>query len=249
MSSAFNGTTAPNSAVAEQPEIQWEKVKAVIFDVDGTLYTQSKLRSKMLGALLRYYALRPWRVQEMFILQRFRAEREKRHGAAGPDIENAQYAWASNNGRIPLDKIKRVVDHWMFQFPNQYLLACTYPGTQSFFAALRKKGIKIGIYSDYKAHDKLAAMGLQADIVVSSTDPEVDHLKPAPHGLLYIADALDLAPADCVFIGDRPELDGACAEQAGMPYLIVDKQPFDSFAFYKTLEDKLTTSLIHSHHE
>ncbi|SFQ51959.1 HAD family hydrolase [Hymenobacter arizonensis] len=229
--------------------VRWPEVKAVIFDVDGTLYTQSKLRSKMLVSLLGYYALRPWRLDEMLILQRFRAEREKRHGAAGPDIENAQYAWASNNGRTPVDKIKRVVEHWMFQYPNQYLRGCTYPGTHAFFATLRQKGIKIGIYSDYKAHDKMAAMGLAADIIVSSTDPEIDHLKPAPHGLLYIADALGLAPADCLFIGDRPELDGACAEQAGMPYLIVDKQPFDSFTFYKTLEDTLATSLTTSPHE
>ena len=218
------------------------EVKAVIFDVDGTLYTQGRLRSKMLVALLSYYSVRPWRFREMLLLQRFRAEREKRAGASGPDLENAQYTWCSDGGRIPVEKIRQVVDRWMFRHPNQYLLKCVYPGTHSFFAALRQHGIKIGIYSDYTAHDKLAAMGLAADIVVSSTDPEIDQLKPAPAGLLYIAEQLGLAPADCLFIGDRQELDGLCAEQAGMPYLILDKKPSNNFTFYQQLERTLSPS-------
>jgi len=229
-----------------QSEIQWHKVKAVIFDVDGTLYAQSKLRTKMLRALAGYYALRPWRLQEVLMLQRFRAEREKRPGAAGPNLENAQYEWCTNNGRYPIEKLRQVVDQWMFRHPNQYLPGCTYPGTQSFFDALRRQGIKIGVYSDYPAHDKLAAMGLTADVVVSSVDPEIDHLKPAPDGLLYITNVLGVSAAECLFIGDRHELDGICAEQAGMPYLIVDKQPFDRFDFYKLLEDKLTANLTPS---
>ncbi|HEX8326908.1 MAG TPA: HAD family hydrolase [Hymenobacter sp.] len=225
------------------PTILWPRVKAIIFDVDGTLYTQSRMRTQMLLDLLGYYALRPWRLQELLMLRRFRAEREKRPGAVGPDLENAQYEWCADNGRYPVAKLKQVVERWMFIHPNQYLPGCIYPGTQSFFAALRRQGIKIGIYSDYKAHDKLAALGLSADVVVSSTDPEIDRLKPAPKGLLYVAAALGLAPDECVFIGDRPELDGACAEQAGMPCLIVDKQPFDRFTFYTSLEHQLATAL------
>jgi len=227
-----------------QSSIQWDGIKAVIFDVDGTLYKQSKLRRKMLYDLLSYYALRPWQLQELRILQRFRVEREKRPGANEPDLENAQYAWCTSNGRIPVEKIKRVVDRWMFQHPNQYLLGCVYPGTHSFFEALRRQGIKIGIYSDYKAHDKLAAMKLAADIVVSSTDSEINRLKPAPDGLIYIADKLGLDPSECLFIGDRQELDGACAEQAGMPYLILDKQPFDRFTFYNELEKQALKSSV-----
>jgi len=211
-------------------------MKAVIFDVDGTLYEQARLRRKMLYALLEYYTIRPWRAQELLILSRFRAEREKRAGAIGPDLENAQYTWCAEKGGYAIPKIKRTVEQWIFQKPNRYLAECVYPGTQAFFESLRQHNIKIGIYSDYAAHDKLAALGLQADIVVSSTDPCVDRMKPNPEGLLYIAQQLQIAPEECLFIGDRPELDGACAERANMPYLIVDKQPFAQFDFYHKLK-------------
>lgn len=223
-------------------ELDWTTIKAVIFDVDGTLYAQSKLRRRMLYDLLGHYALRPWRLDELLLLRRFRAEREKRPGHQGPGLESAQYAWCADNSRFSVAQVRAVVDRWMFRHPNQYLGSCAYPGTQSFFDALRQQGIKIGIYSDYPARDKLVALGLRADIVVSSTDPEIDQLKPNPQGLLHLAAALGLAPAECLFIGDRPELDGLCAERAGMPWLLVPRQPFDQFTFYHELTRTLAAT-------
>ena len=210
--------------------------KAVIFDVDGTLYNQQPLRRKMLVALLGHYALRPWRWRELRILSRFRAEREKRPGAVGPDLENAQYAWCG----YPAAQVRPVIQRWIFNHPNQYLAACAYPGVQDFFAALRHRGIKIGIYSDYPAQAKLAALGLTADAVVSSTDAAVDRLKPDPAGLLSAARQLGVAPAECLFIGDRPELDGECARRAHMPFLLVDELATAPLHFYQALANQLS---------
>ncbi|SMC00242.1 HAD-superfamily hydrolase, subfamily IA, variant 1 [Hymenobacter roseosalivarius DSM 11622] len=224
--------------------IEWNAIKVVIFDVDGTLYTQSRLRKKMLYALLGYYAMRPWKANDLMILQRFRAEREKRAGYAGGNLEHAQYDWCIAKGGYSLSKVRQVVEQWMFTFPNPYLARCTYPGTHSFFAKLKSKGIKIAIYSDYKAHAKMQAMGLKADLIVSSTDPEIDRLKPDPTGLQYIAEKLQVQPQECLFIGDRQEMDGECAVRAGMPYLILGKKPFHSFNFYQQLEQTLTNHPI-----
>jgi phosphoglycolate phosphatase/putative hydrolase of the HAD superfamily len=229
-------------------KVEWERVKAVIFDVDGTLYDQSQLRKKMLFELLRYYLMRPWRFREMLALAHFRSEREKRAGFPGPDLENAQYTWCTERGRYPAAMVRNVVGRWIFKRPLRYLNACTYPGTKDFFEALRRQGIPIAIYSDYVAHEKLKAMGLAADIVVSSTDPEVDRLKPDPKGLLYIADQLGVTPSECLFIGDRQEMDGACALNAHMPYLIIEKKPYKIFDFYTKLTEQLTFTLKPEEH-
>lgn len=227
----------------ESKAIEWDVIKVVIFDVDGTLYTQSRLRKKMLYALLRHYALRLWQARDLMILQRFRTEREKRVGYTGGNLENAQYDWCAEKGGYSASKVRQVVEQWMFTFPNPYLAQCTYPGTHSFFAKLKSKGIKTAIYSDYKAHDKMLAMSLEADLIVSSTDPEIDRLKPDPTGLLYIAQKLRVQPQQCLFIGDRQEMDGECAIRAGMPYLILDKKPFNEFDFYQQLEQTLTATI------
>lgn len=224
----------------QKMKIEWEAVKAVIFDVDGTLYDQSKLRKKMLFALLNYYLWRPWRLKEMVMLSHFREERERRAGQGCPDLENAQYTWCTERSGFPVQKLREVVERWIFQHPLQYLPGCTYPGTQELFRILRQKGIRIAIYSDYKAQEKLEAMGLVADVVVSSTDPDVNQLKPDPKGLLHTVSQLGLTPEDCLFIGDRQEMDGECAIRASMPYLIIDKKPFNQFDFYTSLINKLT---------
>lgn len=221
--------------------INWEELTCVIFDVDGTLYAQDKLRKRMLRALVQHYSLRPWKVTDLQILRRFRHEREKQTAYAGPNLEADQYAWVAQGGRYSAERVRAVVRHWMFEHPNQFLLPCRFPGIQEFFAALRARGITIGIYSDYPAQQKLAALGLEADIIISSTDAAINRLKPHPQGLLHITRQLGLEPQQCLFIGDRPELDGACAEAATMPYLIVEKQPFSAFTFYDSLTHHLST--------
>lgn len=219
-----------------------EKPAVVIFDVDGTLYDQSRLRKKMLFSLLSYYALRPWKIQEMLILQHFRMEREKRAGQLFEDLENDQYTWCAVKGKYPVEKVKKVVAKWIFSFPNQYLKDCLYPGTKELFEALRNNEITVAIYSDYKAHDKLKAMGLEADLVVSSTDPEINCLKPMPDGLNYITKKLKVSPKECLFIGDRQEMDGECAIRAHMPYLIIEKKPYNKFNFFTKLKSTLISS-------
>ena len=222
--------------------IDWSRVKAVIFDVDGTLYEQKKLRRRVLFDLLTYYIVRPWRLSELRILQSFRAEREHRAGTLSPDLEAEQYTWTATQNTTP-GKIRRVVEHWMLHHPNQYLARAMYPGTAFLFAALRGRGIRIGIYSDYPAAAKVAALGLEADIIVNSTDAAVSALKPAPHGLFYIANELGLSPRQCLFIGDRQELDGLCAERAGMPCLILPSPALKDFTFYAELARHLSTVL------
>jgi len=226
----------------EENVIDWSKIKVVIFDVDGTLYTQSKLRKKMLFSLLSYYALRPWRLQEMIILQRFRAEREKRTGNPCSNLEEAQYLWCADKGNFGIEKIKNVINRWIFEYPNQYLADCIYPGTKTFFETLKRYNKKIAVYSDYKAVDKMKAMGLYADVIVASTDTEIDRLKPDPTALHYIMKKLGVTSAECLFIGDRQELDGECAINANMSYLIVEKKPIEQFDFYKNLEKQINLS-------
>ena len=81
-------------------------------------------------------------------------------------------------------------------------------------------------------------MGLDADLVVSSTDKHIDSLKPNPAGLAYIIKKFNVSPEDCLFIGDRDELDGECARQAGMQYYILSKEDKKN-NFYSSLSQHI----------
>lgn len=204
--------------------IDWSKVKLVIFDVDGTLYDQSRLRKKMGRRLLSHYLFRPWNAYDLQIIRVFRKERELMNFNPVKNIEEAQYSLCASKIKAPAETVKKVIEKWMYQAPLEYLYGCSYPGIQDFFTSLKKRNKKIAVYSDYPATEKLLALGLNADLVVSSTDKEVDALKPDPAGLTYIMKSLDISAEDCLFIGDRDELDGECARKAGMQYYILSNE-------------------------
>ncbi|TKC59260.1 HAD family hydrolase [Pedobacter hiemivivus] len=222
--------------------ISWDTLELVIFDVDGTLYDQKRLRRKMLVALIKHYLVRPWRYRDLLILYHFRNEREKRGGAQFEDLYLQQFVWCAEKMNVPVTKVAKVIEKWMFNFPNRYLGQFTYPGIILFFNVLKQNKILTAIYSDYESADKLNSMGLRADIVVSSTDEQVNTLKPLPNGLNYIMSELDIKDKNnCLFIGDRDDLDGACSRQAGIPFLLVDKLAANN-NFYEELSNQLIIS-------
>jgi len=224
--------------------ISWKGLKLVIFDVDGTLYRQSKLRRIMLFKLLSYYSIRPWKYKELLILHHFRLEREKRSDFTGDNLQEEQYSWCAVQTNATPKEVKKVVDKWIFNAPNKYLKSCLYPGVAKFFDDLKSLGIKTAVYSDYDATEKLKYMGLQVDLDISSTDARVNAFKPMPNGLNLILDELQITQKNtCLFIGDRFELDGRCAERAGIPFVLVDKADASTI-FYPNLSSALLHSTI-----
>ncbi len=217
----------------------FRNVKLVVFDVDGTLYDQSKLRKKMLKSLIGYYFLRPWKIKDLLIIHQFRLERETKAGFEAPNLNDKQYEWCADKLKLPIERVRSVIDKWIFNFPNKYLEACVYPGVKETFDSLNKQNIKKAIYSDYDANEKLVSMNLDADLIVSSTDLNINAMKPIPKAINYILDEFKIADKSTVlFIGDRDELDGACARNAGIPYLIINKNEAKN-NFYKILSKKI----------
>lgn len=227
-------------------KIDWRKIKVVIFDVDGTLYDQRKLRKYMMVALLKYYIVNPLSLKELKILIDFRNEREKQAFKAVNDLENAQYIWGAQASGVSPERVRSVVNKWIFLIPLKYIAYCCYSGVLEFFENLSKRGIATAIFSDYPAKEKMSALGLSPCFILCSTDKNVDRFKPDPRGLFVIAEKLGVHIENCLFIGDRDERDGECARKAGMPYLILERRdPGTSFQFqtYHELNEQLNNAI------
>ena len=212
--------------------------KAIIFDVDGTLYDQKRLRLCMLFEMMICILLRPWFLKDLKLLWDFRRQRERNTLNLEGDIDNQQYLSVARSSRVTPKKIRELVSDWMFERPLKYLPSCRYPGVLELFSNLKQRGIGIGVFSDYPSEAKLTVLGLSADIMVCSTDKNVDRLKPDPKGLLITAEKLGTPVGECLFIGDRDEKDGECARGGGMRYLILNRKktnPSNSFRSYHQL--------------
>lgn len=200
--------------------MNWNGVLGVVFDLDGTLYHQAPVRMQMARKLL-LHALRErngWRDARM--LRYFRKDREALAESCQRGVREEQYAATARAFGVGTGTVATVVHRWMEVAPLEVLRSARIRDVEVFFAALRARGIKIGVFSDYPIEAKLTVLGLHADATCCSTEPDVDCLKPGTIGLKKLLDLLRIEPHECVMIGDREDRDGACARAMNMRFLL-----------------------------
>lgn len=200
----------------------YDTYQAYIFDLDGTLYDQGKLRLGMLKRLIGYYIRHPFRVRELLVLFYYRKQREKADEASGYDKRDLIQSLARRFHMSPR-QAEKALDYWLLQNPLDLVRKCADADLLMEIKELRKQGKVVVVYSDYPTADKLRAMGVKADYEFSPEDPAINCLKPNPDGLKQIISVLNLPVNEILFIGDREEKDGACAKAAGMDFMLKRK--------------------------
>ena len=210
--------------------MDFNKYDLYVFDVDGTLYYQNKLRLIMGKRLLMYYLLHPLKFKDLIIIKNFRSLRENAKDT------NGLFDITAKKCNVSVSRVNEVIKKWIYENPIDALIASKDDTLLAIIDKLKADGKTVAIWSDYEADDKLKALQLSTDYVYTAEQERVGELKPSPKGLNLIMSDLNVPKDKTIMIGDRMVKDGEAAKKAGCDYLILSKSK-------KKREEQLKTLL------
>jgi HAD superfamily hydrolase (TIGR01549 family) len=221
--------------------IDWNAFDLIVFDVDGTLYSQRKLRLRMAGVLVRH-CLSTGSMNTIRILRSYREWREELANEGDERFEETLVNRLASRYRKSEEDIQAIVTEWMEVRPLKYLKACRYGGVKELMAQLRSAGKIVGVLSDYPAQDKLARLEFEADFVLSARDERVAALKPNPRGLQHLMALAGVGPEATVMIGDRAERDGEMGRRAGVKTYLRSSDEIPGWDCFSSFHDLLESA-------
>lgn len=196
--------------------------KAYIFDVDGTLYSQTKMRLIMMQKLFLYYLVHFNEINGLRIIYKFRKLREMRRYKSYSIRQLTEVLSAEL--RVNPEYADNVVKRWMFEEPLKALKKCAYPEVIRYINHCFDLGKQIVIYSDYPALDKINVLKVKVSNVFSAEDETIKELKPSLSAMNKIMQVIQVCNKEHIlYVGDRYNKDGKSAELVGIEFMDISQ--------------------------
>lgn len=194
-------------------------IQAVLFDLDGTLYSFNDANAHAIGVVSERFEKETGFPRDQFDKENWRLY-EKQCAQVGQQAgchsRGVRFQMFCEEHGFPLRLAAPMTD----LFWNSFLGAMKpFAGAAETFDAIRARGLKIGIGTNMTADwqlKKLAVLGLidKIDFVVSSEESGAD--KPDSALFTLCAKKAGCAPSDCLFVGDSIEHDVKGAKAVSM---------------------------------
>ena len=185
-------------------------LRAVAFDVDGTLYPNASMYLHSLGLALSHLRL-------LKTLEQTRAQLRKTPDNSD-DFHRVQARLVG--ARLGLSPERayalveaRVYTRWYKIFKKLKL----FPGVIETIQEFRAAGLKIAALSDFPIRHRLDDLGLGGLWDCAFSSEETGFLKPHPRPFEVLAQKLGLPPGDILYVGNSYTYDVLGANSAGMP--------------------------------
>ncbi len=166
-------------------------IKAIVFDLDGTLIDSSKGILESLFNAIHYYGLKPviTKVDSHFFM--------------GKNLEETLAILVPGSEK---DIIKKIGDRYINDYHNNYThKAQTFEGVAQTIQALSQKGFKMAVatakYTEC-AEAELKSSGIRKFFDDVRGSDEGSPAKPDPKLLFEICNKLGVAPSETLMVGD-----------------------------------------------
>lgn len=192
-----------------------KNLKAIIFDLDGTLYESRHFPLRLIMA-------DPLHIGMLGAERKCRKRLSGRHFGKASDYYDALF---TAMGKGSPERAERCRE-WFYgrYMPEQVRIIRDKfgprPQLKEFIGRLRGQGYKVAVLSDYCfTTEKLDAIGLSpADFDAVRESPAMGGLKPRAEVFLNACKALGTAPSETLMIGDKTSKDGG-ALKAGLQFI------------------------------
>lgn len=193
-------------------------MKAVLFDLDNTLYPEIEFVKSGFRTLARYLSSRyhfngdSLFTQMLDILQR---------DGRGKVFDSLLH----NLGLYTEEKVKLLVYLYRSHCPTIHL----YEDALATLQHLRRCGMRLGIVTDGMAsvqRNKIAALGLESlfDVIICTDELGRECWKPSTIPYKIALDLLQVSSSEAVYVSDDPSKDFLGPNSIGMPTIQVKRQ-------------------------
>ncbi|MCL2094088.1 MAG: HAD family hydrolase [Treponema sp.] len=194
------------------------KFAAIGFDLDGTLYPPYRLNVRLIPFLLKEQRL-------LRALGRVRIRMREEDLSSEQGREDFYHDQARLMAQIlgdPPEAVQEKVERLIYRgWEHHFKHIRLFPHVRETLGALKNRGCKLGLLSDFPPEQKLLNLGLGGlwDAVLSSE--WTGSLKPAPAPFLELARRMGSRPDDLLYVGNSVSYDVAGARNAGMKTALI----------------------------
>lgn len=184
-------------------------LRAVAFDIDGTLYPNSQM----------YRVSLPFAVRNFRLMRSFgKVRKQIRDMRPVSDFYKVQAELLAGEMGTNPDSAARVLEQRIYTEWEALLKGVKlYPFVRECIESFRSAGLYVAVCSDFPVSSKLNVLGV-GDIAwdLAFSTEEIGYLKPNPEPFAHIARELDVPPGAVLYVGNSYTYDVVGAKLSGM---------------------------------
>lgn len=183
-------------------------VKAVAFDIDGTLYPNWRMQINSIP----FFAFHP------ILIYKFGEVRKEIRKL--DNIDNFHDTQAELLGRslgIAAESAGVLIDDYFYRrWEKTFSRIKPYGNMKSVIKSIKAMKLKTAVMSDFPVGEKLRYFGLDGLWDVEMSSEESGYLKPDKRAFLMLSEKLGVKPGEIIYVGNSYSYDVTGAKKAGM---------------------------------
>jgi putative hydrolase of the HAD superfamily len=188
--------------------IDLRSIKAITFDLDGTLYPEYRMLIPTLAVAFRHPRI-------LYAFSRVR--REVRRSRVEEDFRSHQASLMARRLGTSTNRAAELTEKIIYgRWLNALSGMRPFRGLRGLILRLRRKGLKTALLSDMPITKKVVYLGLEDVWDCAYTSEETGALKPDPRAFERMISALGCDPRQIMYIGNNYEYDVVGAGSMGM---------------------------------